>query len=272
MSLPVPALTFGLLLASLLISAIGFYRTVLFISIGYAFSITAMVVITLLAYPAALSGLPLAQNLLLLVWSVRLGSYLLRRELLPAFSDQRRRNAEQSARVPRKIQFLIWPSVALLYVAMFSPSLFVAAGAAPTSAAGAAVQFVGVAIMAGGLLLEAVGDRQKSAFKARFPQRFCDTGLYRWVRCPNYLGEILFWVGNWVIAIPAYAGLLPWLLSSVGMICIVLIMIGSTKRLERGQRERYGNLPEYQRYAATVPVLFPLIPVYTLENVRVYLE
>ena len=49
-------------------------------------------------------------------------------------------------------------------------------------------------------------------------------------------------------------------------------MIGSTKRLEKSQGERYGALPEYQDYIRRVPVLFPFVPVYTLQNVRVYLE
>jgi len=40
--------------------------------------------------------------------------------------------------------------------------------------------------------------RQKSAFKARQPDRFCDVGLYRFVRCPNHLGEMLFWTGGFV--------------------------------------------------------------------------
>ena len=49
-------------------------------------------------------------------------------------------------------------------------------------------------------------------------------------------------------------------------------MIGSTKRLEKSQGERYGALSEYQEYIRRVPVLFPFVPVYTLQNVRVYLE
>ena len=83
------------------------------------------------------------------------------------------------------------------------------------------------------LVLEAVSDKQKSDFKAEFPKQYCGVGLYRWVRCPNYLGEITFWVGNWVIGIMIYDTPLKWIASLAGMVCIVLIMMGSTKRLER---------------------------------------
>jgi steroid 5-alpha reductase family enzyme len=127
-------------------------------------------------------------------------------------------------------------------------------------------------IMAGGIGLEALADQQKSACKQEHPDRFCDTGIYRWVRCPNYLGEIIFWSGNFIAGIGAYTHWLRWLISLIALACIILIMVGSTKRLERKQDERYGKLPAYQRYRTSVPVLFPFVPIYTLKNVRVYLE
>jgi steroid 5-alpha reductase family enzyme len=117
-----------------------------------------------------------------------------------------------------------------------------------------------------------MSDKQKADFKARFPKQYCNVGLYRWVRCPNYLGEITFWVGNWVMGILFYNSPLKWIASSVGLVCIVLIMMGSTKRLENAQDKRYGNQTEYQKYILTVPVLFPFIPVYSLKKVRVFLE
>jgi len=52
----------------------------------------------------------------------------------------------------------------------------------------------------------------------------------------------------------------------------VLIMMGSTKRLEGKQEERYGDREDYQRFIKKVPVLFPLLPIYSLKSVRVYLE
>ncbi len=92
------------------------------------------------------------------------------------------------------------------------------------------------------------------------------------MRCPNYLGEILFWVGNWIVAVVVFASLLQGIISLIGVACIVLIMLGSTKRLEHSQGERYGSLPEYQTYIHTVPVLLPFVPVYSLKNIRFYLE
>jgi hypothetical protein len=50
------------------------------------------------------------------------------------------------------------------------------------------------------------------------------------------------------------------------MACIVYIMFGSTKRLEKTQISRYGNLPEFQQYSKSVPVLIPWLPLYTLQK------
>lgn len=65
---------------------------------------------------------------------------------------------------------------------------------------------------------------------------------------------------------------MTWVASLAGLICIVLIMMGSTKRLEHSQDSRYGDQPEYRAYIQSVPVLFPFVPVYSLKNVRVFLE
>ncbi|MGL4649988.1 MAG: DUF1295 domain-containing protein, partial [Caldilineaceae bacterium] len=134
-----------------------------------------------------------------------------------------------------------------------------------------ALQWLGLLIMAVGLLLEALADAQKSAAKAAAPGRFVDSGLFGWVRCPNYLGEILFWVGNFVAAIGFLAGWAAWAIALGGLTCLVLIMLGSAKRLEAAQDARYGALPAYRAYTQTTPVLLPFVPLYSLHGLRVYL-
>ena len=90
----VPSLIAVLFVAALIVSSIGFYRTVLFIGVGYAFAITAMTIINAIAYSSSLTWVAILQNIFLFIWSVRLGWYLVRREVLPSFSGQRQRNAE----------------------------------------------------------------------------------------------------------------------------------------------------------------------------------
>lgn len=261
---------FGLALA---ISAAGFFKTVYFISIGYAFAITAMAFATPVLLRENLTWFAVLQNALLAFWGLRLGIYLLRREMQPSYQKEMKSNDERSSGITDWGKVGIWITVSALYVSMFSPSLFtLTAPKHDVSWLSIMTQLFGLALMAGSLLLEAAADKQKSDFKAQNPTQFCNVGLYRWVRCPNYLGEIMIWVGNFMVGITFYSTIWQWAVSFIGVACITLIMMGSTKRLEHNQDKRYGGQKRYQEYIHSVPVLFPFVPVYSLKNVRVYLE
>lgn len=262
-----------LLLLALAVSSIGFYRVVYFVSIGYAFSITAMALASAWLFAASLDLALGVQCALLALYGLRLGGYLLLRERSPAYSRELEDVQQRGRGIGVAKQLLIWWGVALLYLLLFSPCLL---SLAARRAGGVGLALwslpLGLALMLAGLGVETLADRQKSAFKRRHPDRFCNVGLYRMVRCPNYLGEIVFWLGQWLAGLAAYEHWVHWLCSLTGLVCIVLIMMGSTKRLERKQEGRYGGDPAYRAYTRTVPVLFPLVPIYTLKNVRVYLE
>ncbi len=75
---------------ALLITAVGFYRVVYFVSTGYAFSIMAMAVLTTLLLRQSLTWAALLQNLLLIVWGLRLGISLIRREFQPSYRKSSR--------------------------------------------------------------------------------------------------------------------------------------------------------------------------------------
>jgi steroid 5-alpha reductase family enzyme len=69
---------------------------------------------------------------------------------------------------------------------------------------------VGVAIAVGGIIGEAIADRQLRRFRADPANRqaVCDFGLWRWSRHPNYFFEWLLWLGYPLIAID-FAGQNP---------------------------------------------------------------
>jgi steroid 5-alpha reductase family enzyme len=261
---------FGL---TLLISALGFRNPVYFVSIGYAFSIFAMALVTVILFRQQITLLSLLHNLLLICWGLRLGIFLLRRESQPSFQKQAGETSEQYASIGYGRKFTIWLGVSILYCLMFLPAFVSAANPLPADSLGVNItQCSGLLLLSSGLVIEAFADWQKSTYKTYHPGAFCSAGLYGWVRCPNYFGEILFWLGNWVMGMAFFFTLLVWVGSLAGLVCIVLIMFGSTRRLERAQDRRYGDLPEYQQYIRSVPVLFPYVPVYTLKHIRVYLE
>ncbi len=263
---PQLALAFALCLA---ISALGFRRVDWFISIGYGFSIAAQAVLFVLLYRGSVGGWVIVQSALLFAYGMRLALFLVARERSPSFGRELEASKARSGGITGGLKIVIWISVAALYVAMFSPALL----SLHQQANGASLPTVpiGVVVMALGLLLEAAADWQKSSLKAKNPAGFVSTGLFRLVRYPNYFGEMLFWLGAWISGIAAYQSGFSWALATVGFICIELVMVGSARRLELKQGERYGSDPAYQQYVRTVPVLLPLLPVYSVKNARIYL-
>lgn len=211
------------------------------------------------------------QLLATFIWGSRLGLFLAARERKPSYQASIKDQTDKSQSLPIFVKACIWSSTSLLYVCMFSPIVFLAEEIETLSDTQFKVATAGVVISWLGLALEALADHQKSAAKAK-SNTFVSSGLYSWVRYPNYLGEITFWVGLFVSGTVAYVRWWHWATAITGVVCIILIMMGSTKRLETKQDERYGKNPAYQQYTKTVPVLFPWIPVYSLKNVKVYLE
>ena len=277
----VPSVAAILLAVSLILSAVGFIRLVYFISIGYGLAVAGIAAATLVAYRAAIDPWALVQGVLLVIYGLRLAGYLAFRERQAAFKDEREAISDGVVGTPTLLKPVIWIGVALLYVAMCSPLLFhlsrlAAESAGALSAAGAggstsALVPIGLALCALGIATEAMADLEKSRFKKRDPSAFCSLGLYRVVRCPNYFGEILVWTGGWVAGIPFYSDWAAWFISLAGLALIVLIMLGSAKRLEEKQIARYGTQEAYRDYASSVPVLIPLVPLYSLKGLKIYL-
>ena len=165
--------------------------------------------------------------------------------------------------MPIFVKATIWVCVSVMYVLQVSPVFYRAANGDTANI----FAIIGTIIMAIAILIESLADKQKSAAKKLNPNRFCDTGLYTIVRCPNYLGEVLFWTGVLISGIGAVQGL-QWIIAILGYILIVYVMLSGAKRLELRQNKNYGDNPEYHAYVKKTPIIFPLIPLYHLENVK----
>ena len=127
--------------------------------------------------------------------------------------------------------------------------------------------FIGAAVMLLGVSLETAADIQKNKAKKANPRRWVDTGLYRLVRCPNYLGEMIFWTGVLIAGIGAVTGW-QWVIVLIGYLGIIFVMFSGARRLEVRQNKNYGSDPEYQKYVKTVPILVPFIPLYSVEKYK----
>ena len=163
------------------------------------------------------------------------------------------------------VKAMLWIFCALLYVLMISPAWYRFANGATGITAS---YVIGTLITVGGIVLEAASDLSKSRQKKLDPKRFCDKGLFSFVRCPNYLGELLIWTGLLIMGLPFLRGAGQWIASILGYIGIVFVMFSGARRLEVRQNKNYGADPEYQRYVKTVPIMIPFVPLYSVEKYK----
>lgn len=262
----------GILLAVCAVAcAVGFYKFVYFLSIGYGFAVAFGGVAVLIMYLINPSATPLwiilVQTVLFIAYGARLSGFLLIRELKNATFKKTDVAKETLAKndekkMPVFVLVTIWVSVAILYVAQVSPMLFRYTNAVTDSL----IPIIGFAISVFGLLLEALADKQKSAQKKERPDMVATKGLYKMCRCPNYFGEILFWTGVFVSGVTAYKTVGQWITAVLAYICIVYIMFNGAQRLEKRQMKRYGENEEYNMYADKTPIIIPLLPIYHLNK------
>ena len=265
-----------ILAASLLLCAIGFWRYVYFFSVGYGFAVAGIGVTLLILFHSVLTPATCIACVLFIIYGVRLGGYLMIRELKNAdYNKILKPENDRSKSIPMGVKFAIWISCAILYFLQTSPFTFRLENTANLVADGAsmiapdvAAAWVGLVMMALGILLEILADVQKTAAKKKNPGRFVDTGLYRIVRCPNYLGELLLWAGVFIAGIPYLQGALQWIIAILGYLGIIYVMFSGARRLELRQNRLYADDPDYWEFVRTVPIMIPFIPLYSVAKYK----
>ncbi len=246
-----------------LMCIIGFYKFVYFLSVGYGFAVAGAGIMILFLFGKNLSIWTILMCLLFVVYGIRLGGFLLLREIKSASYRKTLSHATKTEKpMPLFVKTAIWVCVSIMYVLQVSPVFYRAFNGDSVNL----FAIAGVIIMALAIFIESLADKQKSAAKKINPNRFCDSGLYQIVRCPNYFGEVLFWTGVLISGIGALHGF-QWLIAVIGYILIVYVMLSGAKRLEVRQNKNYGTDPQYQAYVKKTPIIFPCIPLYHLEDV-----
>ena len=247
--------------------AVGFYKFVYFLSIGYGFAVAgggiAVFVMALVVRTEAPLWVLLVQAALFLAYGIRLSGFLLVREIKNAAYRKTLKEATgNEKKMPFFVLFTIWVCVAILYTAQVSPMLF----RVTNNTTGVILPVIGFAVSVFGLILESIADNQKSAQKKENPDMVATKGLYKMCRCPNYLGEIIFWTGVFVSGMNTYSTVGQWITAIIAYICIVFIMFNGAQRLEKRQMARYGGNKEYNDYANKTPIIIPLLPIYHLNK------
>ena len=118
--------------------------------------------------------------------------------------------------------------------------------------------YLGLVVFIIGFGLEVAADMQKTKFRKN-PEnknRFISTGLWAKSRHPNYLGEIILWVGIALMSMESLEGVEHITLISPLFVYILLVYISGVRMLENSGQKKWGNLPEYKAYVENTPQLF----------------
>ena len=118
------------------------------------------------------------------------------------------------------------------------------------------------ALAIGILIIETVADNQqwrfqlnkKSSESAKFGKGFIDTGLWRFVRHPNYLAEQSFWVAIYLFSVIATHHWMNWTIG--GCLLLIILFQGSSDFSESISASKY---PEYEAYQKRVGRFLPRI-------------
>ena len=260
-----PASFWLVALVAFAISAIGFKNYIWFFSIGYGLSIAGIGVLLLLLYGKEMTLGVLLCCVIFVIYGIRLGGYLAYREVkLKTYHKHLGDDIKDSKTIPMVAKISIWIFCAVLYITMVAPVVYHLSNGSGDNA----FTYIGAVLMLAGFLMETVADQQKKAAKAVNPHRYVDTGLYRFVRCPNYLGELILWTGVLISGIGALSGVGQWIMAIIGYLGIVYVMFSGARRLELRQNKTYGSDPAFQKYSTTVPIMIPFIPLYSVEKYK----
>ena len=121
--------------------------------------------------------------------------------------------------------------------------------------------YIGVLIFTIGFITEIISDNQKTVFRKdpNNKDRFINSGLWKYSRHPNYLGEITLWLG---ISIISFSSLNGWeLITLISPIFtyLLLVYVSGIRILEYNGNEKWGHLDSYKEYKDKTPRLLGLL-------------
>lgn len=153
--------------------------------------------------------------------------------------------------------FLLWHIINFFGIMMF-PTMIVYACMTPMinmfMAKSNALSLIGSGIILVGILLELFADHQMHTYlNSDKKSGVCLNGLWNYSRHPNYLGEILIWVGTGVAMLLTTID--NWYLGILFILMILMFMFISIPMMEHRQLKKREAYKEYKR---TTSVLIPL--------------
>ena len=186
---------------------------------------------------------------LIIIWTLRLGTFLFIR-IKKAGEDKRFREIKKSFS-----WFLMAFTVSGMWVSICSICALtgISNGIELTM-----VTYIGIIIFIIGFAIEIIADNQKTNFRKIEvnKDKFITTGLWKYSRHPNYLGEIILWTGVTIISYSSLEVKQLFTLISPIFTYLLLVHVSGINFLEKSGEKKWGHLDEYKEYQRRTPRLF----------------
>jgi len=192
---------------------------------------------------------------MVVTWGLRLSGYLLYRIIKIGEDD---RFDDKRSNPLKFAGFWIFQAVWVFVVSL--PAMFINAPASAGYLAYTYMDIIGSVFFFMGLLIETISDFQKFNFRNNPENRgkWCEVGLWRLSRHPNYFGEISLWIGVFIVSSSICVGW-QWtgVLSPIFTASILLFLSG-IPLLEQKSDERFRENNDYVEFKKKTSPLIPL--------------
>lgn len=192
---------------------------------------------------------------IVIAWGIRLSGFLFYR-ILVISEDKRFDDLRDDW-----IKFLGFWIFQMLWVWIVSlPLTFLnsAPGDAPLNAG----DFIGFILSISGIVIEFFADQTKMTFKQNADNngKWCNVGIWKFSRHPNYFGELIMWWGVFMSCAQMFPNHLWAYITILSPLFTHAILFGLSglPLLESGSNKRYGTRPEYMIYREETSILIPL--------------
>ena len=217
----------------------------------YSYALAAVINASLIFFtlPSAASGL---LALVAVMYGVRLALFTRSRNHSASYADKVSDIEKGHDAMPLGVKISLWFMCTWLQTFHLMGIYYTARQAELTTAV-----MAGAVLMGLGFIIEAVSDAQKQRVKNAPADRFVADGLFRRIRHPNFLGEIMVQAG---LITAGAASIAAWNELAAVVLApgyIILLMITEALRVDKVQRIRYGAEDTYQQWRRRTGTLLP---------------
>ncbi|XWS60874.1 hypothetical protein CRYUN_Cryun07bG0075200 [Craigia yunnanensis] len=192
-------------------------------------------------------------TLLVVIWSLRLALFLLMRIL--QWGEDRRLDETRHNLGKFAVFYIVqglWAWTVSLPVTVVNAS--------DRDPSIQAEDIIGWILWCVGFSIEAIADQQKLSFKSSLENRgkWCNIGLWKYSRHPNYFGDMLVTWGFFVASAPVLEGAEWLVILGPIFLMLLLLFVSGLPLLEESGDKKFGNLSAYRIYKKRTSPLIPL--------------